>query len=215
MYYKNALIYCRDFQFRKGAFQVVDGKFGAILPDNAPEDAVDLEGALVIPGLVDIHTHGCMGADFSDGDYAGLEKMAAFYAREGVTSFAPASMTLPYADLQKAFANAQRLVKEAPKGLSVLRGIHMEGPYFSYGKRGAQNADYLKSPDLAGFITLQKGCGGLIRIVDIAPELPGAVDFIREARKDCTVSLAHTDANYQQAKDAFAAGFSIYLNFAV
>jgi N-acetylglucosamine-6-phosphate deacetylase len=113
---------------------------------------------------------------------------------------------LPYADLQKAFANAQRLVKEAPEGLSVLRGIHTEGPYFSYGKRGAQNADYLKSPDLAGFIALQKSCGGLIRIVDIAPELPGAVDFIREAKKDCTISIAHTDADYDTAKAAFEAG---------
>ena len=206
MFYKNALIYCGDFQFRKGAFQVTDGKFGAILPDVVPEDAIDLKGALVIPGLVDIHSHGCVGADFSDGDYEGLEKMAAFYARAGVTSFAPASMTLPYADLQKAFANAQRLVKEAPEGLSVLRGIHMEGPYFSYGKRGAQNADYLKSPDLAGFIALQKSCGGLIRIVDIAPELPGAVDFIREAKKDCTISIAHTDADYDTAKAAFEAG---------
>ncbi len=206
MFYKNALIYCRDFQFRKGAFQVTDGKFGAILPESVPEDAIDLQGALVIPGLVEIHSHGNCGADFSDGDYEGLKKMAAYYAREGVTSFAPASMTLPYSDLQKAFANAQQLAKEAPEGAAILRGIHMEGPYFSHGKRGAQNADYLKKPDLAGFVALQKSCGGLVRIVDIAPELPGAIDFIKEAKIDCTVSVAHTDANYDCAKSAFEAG---------
>lgn len=206
MYYKNALIYCGDFQFRKGGFQVTDGKFGAILPESVPEDATDLQGALVIPGLVDIHTHGCVGADFSDGDYAGLEKMSAFYARSGVTSFTPASMTLPYADLQKAFANARQLAEETPADHAVLRGIHMEGPYFSYGKRGAQNAKYLRTPNFADFLVLQKSCGGLIRIVDIAPELPGAAEFIQEAKKDCTVSIAHTDANYQQAKDAFVAG---------
>jgi len=206
MFYKNAQIFCPDFQFRKGAFQVTDGKFGAILPDTVPADAIDLAGALVIPGLVDIHSHGCVGADFSDGDYAGLKKMAAFYARAGVTSFAPASMTLPYADLQKAFANARQLTEKAPEGLAVLRGIHMEGPFFSHEKRGAQNADYLKNPDLAGFVALQKSCGGLVRIVDIAPELPGAIDFIKEAKKDCTVSVAHTDADYACAKAAFTAG---------
>ena len=206
MFYKNAQIFCPDFQFRKGAFQVTGGKFGAVLPDTVPADAIDLAGALVIPGLVDIHTHGCVGVDFSDGDYAGLEKMAAYYAKAGVTSFAPASMTLPYADLQKAFANAQRLAKEAPKGSAVLRGIHMEGPYFSYEKRGAQNADHLKKPNFAGFLALQKSCGDLVRIVDISPELPGALDFVKEAKKNCTVSVAHTDADYDTAKAAFAAG---------
>lgn len=206
MFYKNARIFCPDFVFRKGAFQVENGKFGAILPDAAPEDAVDLGGAFVIPGLVEIHSHGCAGADFSDGDYEGLKKMAAYYAKAGVTSFAPASMTLPYADLQKAFANARRLAAETPPGAAVLRGIHMEGPYFSAAKKGAQNAEHLKAPDLAGFLALQKSCGGLIKIVDIAPELPAAMNFIREAQKDCAVSLAHTDADYACAKAAFAAG---------
>ena len=96
MFYKNARIFASDFQFHMGAFEVRDGVFGAVLPDAVPEDAVDLQGATVIPGLVDVHSHGNSGADFSDGDYEGLKTMASFYARCGVTSFAPASMTLPY-----------------------------------------------------------------------------------------------------------------------
>ena len=91
-------------------------------------------------------------------------------------------MTLPYDVLAVAFQNAKRLVEEAPEGHSVLRGIQMEGPYFSYNKRGAQNPAYLKEPDFEGFKALQDGCGGLIRIVDVAPELPGAEEFVQQAK---------------------------------
>ena len=206
MYFKNARIFCPDFQFRTGGFEVVNGRFGKILPDFVPEDAIDLEGATVIPGLIDVHSHGNSGADFSDGDYEGLKEMARYYAACGVTSFAPASMTLPYEVLSTAFANAKRLVEEKPEGLSVLRGIQMEGPYFSYAKRGAQNPDYLKAPDFEGFRKLYKACDGLVKIVDIAPELPGAVEFIRQAKELATVSIAHTDSDYDHAKAACNAG---------
>ena len=206
MFYKNARIFCSDFQFHIGAFEVKDGLFGAILPEKVPEDAIDLGGATVIPGLIDVHSHGNSNFDFSDGNYEGLKTMAAFYLQNGITSFAPASMTLPYETLAAAFATARRLVDEHPEGCARLMGIQMEGPYFSEKKKGAQNADYLKTPDFEGFKKLYDDCGGLIRIVDLAPELPGAAEFVEKASKLCTVSVAHTDSDYDHAKQAFSKG---------
>lgn len=204
MRYEKGWIFA-DGRFARGGFSVENGRFAHVLED-VPGPAEDLDGALVIPGLVDIHVHGCAGADFSDGDYAGLVRMARYLARRGVTSFAPASMTLPYDALDKAFHAAARLRREGLADGARLMGIQMEGPFLSREKRGSQNPAYLRLPDWDRFLRLYDAAEGLLRIVDVAPELPGAVEFTRRASEKCRVSVAHTAAGYDQAAAVFDAG---------
>ena len=205
MIFKNAYIFTKDGRFKYGGFSVREGRF-APAEEAAGEETADLQGSFVIPGLIDIHTHGCAGADFSDGDLDGLRRMGAYYARHGVTSFAPTSMTLPYEQLEKAFDTAASYRASRPASAARLLGIHMEGPFFSEKKKGAQNGAFLKLPDYEAFRRLNAGCGGLIRIVDVAAELEGAAAFAEKASRDCTVSVAHTDADYEAACAVFDAG---------
>ena len=218
--------------FVHGSFSVENGRFQTVTPDGSDgspacctstaaaevpecpagtagkeqEEVRDLGGAYVIPGLIDVHTHGAIGADFSDGDEEGLARMAAYLAAEGVTSFAPASMTLPYETLSAAFETAAHFAENRPENCARLMGINMEGPFFSEKKKGAQNGAYLRLPDAEAVSMLLEKSRGLLRIVDVAPELDGAVEFIEEVKKNCTVSVAHTDADYDAAKAAFDAG---------
>ncbi|MBQ1371902.1 MAG: N-acetylglucosamine-6-phosphate deacetylase [Oscillospiraceae bacterium] len=204
MNFKNAMLFTEDFKFVPGGFSVENGKFCDVLIEK--ENAVDLKGAFVIPGLIDVHNHGNSNADFSDGSYEGNVKMARYLASVGVTSFAPATMTLPYDVIAKALAAGLQLKKAQQVGCARLLGVQMEGPFFSEKKKGAQNGEYLRLPDFAAFETLYRDSEGLISIVDLAPELEGSVAFVEQAKKLCTVSIAHTDADYEAAKAAIDAG---------
>ena len=206
MIFSNAKIYTEDFEFKKGSFSVENGRFAAVIENGEPGE--DLNGALVIPGAIDIHSHGCAGFDFSDGSAEGVEKMARYYAANGVTSFAGTTLTLPYDVIGKAHGAGLELLKNKPEGAAVLRGMYLEGPFFCESRKGAQNAAYLRLPDYEAFKKLNEDCGGLAKIVCVAPELEGAAEFIEKASKDAVVSIAHTDCTYDQAKEAIGAGAS-------
>jgi len=169
-------------------------------------EGIDAKGCMIIPGLVDIHTHAGAGADASDGDPGGMLTMSRYYAAGGVTSWCPTTMTLSEPVLTRAMQTIRAM--ERPKDGARIAGINLEGPFLCYAKRGAQAAEDLHAPDIDMFYRLNEASGGRIRLVTVAPEEPGAMEFISEASRVCTVSVGHTTADYATAMAAFKAGAS-------
>ncbi len=167
-------------------------------------DGVDAEGCYLIPGLVDVHTHAAMGKDVSDADPDGLPVLSRYYAKGGVTSWLPTTMTLKEERLAPALKVLSKF--ERPEDGAKMAGIHMEGPFLSFAKRGAQKAENLSKPDVELFHRLNAASGNKVKLITVAPEEEGAIDFIREVSKVCTVSLGHTTADYDTAMAAYEAG---------
>lgn len=169
------------------------------------EADLDARGGYVIPGLVDIHTHGAMGEDFSDGKPEGLQPLADYYAAHGVTSYLATTMTLK----EETLTPAMRAIRDfKPQGGAKCAGVHLEGPFLCYAKRGAQAAENLHKPDVALFDRLNEASGGRVKLVTVACEEDGAMEFIRRVSRTCAVSLGHSVADYDTAMRAFAAGAS-------
>lgn len=198
----NAKVYI-DGSFREASVTVENGKIAAIgEPDIACD--VNAQGKYLVPGFVDVHTHGAMNEDFSDGKADGLRTMSRYYAKNGVTSFLATTMTLKEETLLPAMRTIAGFRR--PADGAKCAGIHLEGPFLSYAKRGAQAAENLHAPDAQMFHRLNAASGNKVRLVTVAPEEPGAVEFIREVSQVCTVSLGHTTADYDTAAAAFDAG---------
>lgn len=199
---QNGIVFTEDRKFSQQPVYTEGERFSA----SPSGETLDARGLYVLPGLVDIHIHGYAGTDFCDGDPEGLRRMAERLACEGVTSFLGTTMSFGLKELAKAAEGFQQYEEHPSPAGAVLRGVHMEGPFLSKNKRGAQAEQYIIPPDFSFF---QEACtlfSQKIRLVDIAPELPGAMDFIRRAREICPVSLAHTEADYDTALQALEAG---------
>ncbi len=197
----NALVFDPKEGFVARDFCVKDGLIAA--------DAlgpVSAQGCYVIPGLTDLHFHGCVGEDFSDATPDGLQKMADYELSRGITQICPAGMTLGEDQLTKICQNAAAH-KEKHSGGAELVGVNLEGPFLSMAKKGAQNAAFLHAPDAQMLHRLQQAAQGLVKLVTLAPEEPGSLEFIKGARQDgITVSLGHTTADYDTASAAYKAG---------
>ena len=219
MLVKNAKIYT-DGKFFPGVMEY-DEKVKMIRPDEAGTkhsdelssgkvifdgETVDAGGCYVIPGLIDIHTHGGRDADAGDGSQDALETLSRYYASEGVTSWCPTTGTLHEEPLVKAVKAASRFIR--PVNGAKLAGFNLEGPFLSPGRAGAQDPMALHLPDVSYFNRINESSGGIVRLVSVAPELDGAMEFIKEVSKTATVSLGHTNADYDVCVKAFENGAS-------
>ena len=207
MIIKNALVFTLDQGFVNKEVKIKDGRFTD--EDIVEDTVIDAQGNYLIPGLVDIHFHGCAGHDFSDGTPEALQAIGAYELKNGITSICPASMTLAEETLanvcENAYAYYTKPETDKPEG-SRLCGIHLEGPFISMEKKGAQNPAYVKSPDIAMFNRLQDAAHGLVKLITIAPETEGAEEFIKELSSKVHISVGHTCSDYDTAYKAFALG---------
>ncbi len=172
--------------------------------DETEHEIIDAHGQYVIPGLVDVHIHGAMTGDFSDGDVESLKKMAKYLKSQGITSFCPTSMTNSIHSLKKIFQTAQQLPED--EDYASIVGINIEGPFLAPKKKGAQKEEFLSNPDILAMEELMEASKVPIRLVTIAPELPGGLEFIQHFHNKVSISIGHSIASYEEAQLAMEAG---------
>ena len=205
-------VFTEDKKFTDGGIVIKDGTIEQVYAEgNRPQtedEALDGKGMYAIPGLIDLHFHGCKGDDFCDGSRDAIARIAEYEASVGVTAIAPATMTLPVDELEQIL----RVAAEYKKGPHSKKeadfvGINMEGPFISPAKKGAQDERNIIPCDVKVCERFLEASEGLVKFMGIAPEeSENAVSFIEAVKDKVNVSLAHTNADYDTAMKAFEAG---------
>ncbi len=195
-------------EVKTGMAIIFDEKIESIVKadeiDLSKYEVIDAKGNYVAPGLVDIHIHGYMGCDTSDGDANGIRKMSAGLVKNGVTSFCPTTMTVSQEEIEKAFNDAREVKAEGAKNGAKVLGINCEGPFINPSKKGAQAEDHIKKPD-ADFIINN---ADIIKVYTIAPEMEGGLECVEKVYNDGRVvaSIGHTGASFDEANAGIKKG---------
>ncbi|MFC4590503.1 N-acetylglucosamine-6-phosphate deacetylase [Sphaerisporangium corydalis] len=189
----------------EGWITIEDGRFTHIGQGQAPRDGHGLAGRYVVPGFVDIHTHGGAGGSFPSGDQDQARRAAAFHAAHGTTTIMASLVTASLPDLARATASLADLCDDG-----LLAGIHFEGPYIARSRCGAHDPAKLRDPSPGELSGLLKAGRGHVRMVTVASELPGGLDTVRAAAAEGVIAaLGHSDATYEQAIEAIEAGCTV------
>ncbi len=207
---RNVQIFTEQQVFQEGNIKIEDGLFADPEAPGSAGEVLEGEGLYAIPGLIDMHFHGCMGHDFCDGTKEALRAIAEYEASVGVTAIAPAIMTLPVEDLEQVLSTAadyKEQTGEMSAGADLI-GVNMEGPFISKEKKGAQDEAYIIPSSLEVFHRFQKAARGLVKLIAVAPEIEGALEFVEQAKDEIKISVAHTNADYDSALAAFKKGAS-------
>ena len=203
MIIKGGKVFQEDGSFLEQALYINDHRLVDKAEYQDDGKVIDAEGLLVLPGLVDIHSHGAAGEDFSDGNPEGLKKILQYEKRCGITSYCPTSMTFPKERLRQIFASIKGAQTEEE---AKVVGINMEGPFLDPAKKGAHVEEWIAAPDAAFVRELNQDVDGLVRLVTLAPNMEGAEDFIKEMHEEVCISLGHTAADYDCASRAMKLG---------
>ena len=203
MIIKGGKVFQEDGSFLEQALYINDHRLVDKAEYQDDEKVIDAEGLLVLPGLVDIHSHGAAGEDFSDGNPEGLKKILQYEKRCGITSYCPTSMTFPKERLRQIFASIKGAQTEEE---AKVVGINMEGPFLDPAKKGAHGEEWIAAPDAAFVRELNQDVDGLVRLVTLAPNMDGAEEFIKEMHEEVCISLGHTAADYDCASGAMKLG---------
>ena len=206
MLIRNALVYGEDFRPFAGDVSVRQERIAA-MGEHLEEplaECIDACGARLVPGFVDIHIHGALGRDAADASRDSLHVISLTLASKGITSFCPTLAALPPEQLEKC-ARAVAEFTGHERG-ARMHGLHLEGPFISQANCGAQNPRHARWPSLEEFHRLRNIAP--ISIVNLAPELPGALDFALQAAPFCRIAVGHTEAAYDEALAAMEAGVS-------
>ena len=205
MIIKNAKVLTGDFEFKNTDITVENSKFTSL--EKTDEQGIDMSGKLIVPGVIDIHMHGAAGASLCGFTREKMDIISECMLKMGTTSYSPTWYTmseesaLEYIDIVKEYiADGEKYAKVA--------GLHFEGPYVTYAKKGGMNEIYIRKPDLEEFERIAQKAGDLLKIMAIAPDLDGAMEFIKEASKKCVISIAHTECDYDMALEAIRNGAS-------
>lgn len=181
---------------------IFDNKIEKIVNENeinvSDYEIIDAKGNFVLPGLIDMHIHGYLGADASDGDADGIRKMAEGIIQNGVTSWCPTTMTVSKEEIEKAFNSVREVKNSGEYYGSRILGVNSEGPFINAAKKGAQAGEHILKPD-AEFI---KKHSDIVKLFTVAPEAEGALDCIEKVANETSVliSMGHTEASYEEAK---------------
>ena len=205
----NGRIYTEAQVIEKGYLVVENGKISDIQKGDYKGhlNQIDVAGKHVLPGFIDIHIHGGYGEDAMDASYDGLNHLAKQLLSEGTTTFLATTMTQSDENIEKALNNIVACYENQTLGEAAeIGGVHLEGPFISEHKVGAQNPKYVQRPTVEKIRHFQEVAKGLIKIITFAPEVKGAHETLNELRDEIIFSMGHTVATFEEANEAVERG---------